>query len=219
MAGEFSSNDGGVSPEFAPMCPDGEFAWNENLSDGVDGQRDGTTEDSMDALPGELYGKAVGELAESLKKSQREAEGYRDAMVRTMADFENYKKRTQKERTEIRNGAITEVIEVLLPVLDSFEFGLAAAEQHGNRDIVDGFTMILTNFKSSLAPYGLREVFPLHEKFDVNFHECVHRVIDNEAEPDTISSVHRKGYKLNDRLLRPAAVAVSYREEQANAPE
>jgi molecular chaperone GrpE len=161
----------------------------------------------------------LGELAESLEYKRKEADECRNAMMRALADLENYKKRSRRERAEMRNDTIAEIVEALLPILDNFEFGLAAAEHHGAKDIVDGFAMIFTNFKGLLSSYGLREIFPLNEKFDMHLHECVHRVIDNEMEIDTVVAVNRRGYKLNDKLLRPAIVAVSYREEQPPASE
>jgi molecular chaperone GrpE len=213
MTEEFSSNMDDTE-EFAtdgsPQSGTGE---------GVDDQFDESAEYAQEYQSSAFRGDIIGELSKTLENTRKEADGYKDAMVRTMADFENHKKRTQKERAEIRNHAIAEIIEVLLPTLDNFELGLDAAEQQGNRDLVVGFAMILANLKNSLASYGLREIFPLNEKFDMHFHECVHRVIDNEAEPDTIPAVHRKGYKLNDKLLRPAIVTVSYHEEQSNASE
>ncbi|MDR1528785.1 MAG: nucleotide exchange factor GrpE [Puniceicoccales bacterium] len=158
---------------------------------------------------------AVQDLKNQLADKQKEADNYKDSMLRALADFENYKKRTQKDFFEVRNNAIAGILESLLPILDNFELGLAAADQHGSDKIVDGFKMIFASFKSLLAAHGVQEIFPLNEKFDMHFHECVRRVVDNGKENDTVISVDRKGYKLNDRLLRPAVVTVSYREEQS----
>ncbi|MDR3144027.1 MAG: nucleotide exchange factor GrpE [Puniceicoccales bacterium] len=162
---------------------------------------------------------AVGDLLKELDDSRREATECRDGMLRALADLDNYKKRAQKERVDIRNGAILEVIEGLLPVLDNFEFGLSAAEQHGGGSIADGFRMIFANFKSFLSSHGVCEISPLHEKFDVNFHHCVRRVVDDSVDADIVVAVDRKGYTLNGKLLRPAAVAVSQRSEQQQIAE
>ncbi|MDR1457290.1 MAG: nucleotide exchange factor GrpE [Puniceicoccales bacterium] len=158
---------------------------------------------------------AVQDLKNQLANKQKEADSYKDSMLRALADFENYKKRTQKDFFEIRNNAIAGVLEGLLPILDNFELGLVSADQHGSDKIVDGFKMIFTSFKSLLAAHGVQEIFPLNEKFDMHFHECVRRVMDDRKENDTVISVDRKGYKLNDKLLRPAVVTVSYHEEQS----
>ncbi|MDR0742081.1 MAG: nucleotide exchange factor GrpE [Puniceicoccales bacterium] len=156
----------------------------------------------------------VQDLKNQLADKQKEADSYKDSMLRALADFENYKKRTQKDFSEVRNNAIAGLLESLLPILDNFELGLAAA-QHGSDKIVDGFKMIFASFKNLLAAHGVQEIFPLNGKFDMHFHECVGRVMDNTKENDTVISVDRKGYKLNDKLLRPAVVTVSYHEEQS----
>lgn len=162
---------------------------------------------------------AVGDLLKELDASRREVADSRDAALRAMADLDNYKKRMQRERAEIRNGAIGEVIEGLLPAVDNFELGLSAAEQHGGGSIVDGFAMILANLKSFLSSYGVREISPLHEKFDPNFHDCVRRVAVDGGEGEVIVAVDRKGYALNGRLLRPAMVAVSQVDERQNSAQ
>jgi molecular chaperone GrpE len=149
-----------------------------------------------------------------LEEKQREVDNYKDALLRAMSDLENYKKRTQRERAEIRNATIAEIMETLLPVLDNFEFGLAACAQQESKGVAEGFRMIFVNFQNLLSSYGLEEIYPLNEKFDANFHDCVHRVLDSDRENDTVISVDRKGYKLNGKLLRPAIVAVSYCAEQ-----
>ncbi|MDR1891321.1 MAG: nucleotide exchange factor GrpE [Puniceicoccales bacterium] len=159
-------------------------------------------------------GGVIEDLKNQLADKQKEADNYRDSMLRALADFENYKKRSQKDFLAIRTNSIAGVLESLLPILDNFELGLAAADPHGNDKIVDGFKMIFASFKSLLASHGVQEIYPLNEKFDMNFHECVRRVVDNTKENDIIISVDRKGYKLNDKLLRPAVVTVSYHEEQ-----
>ncbi|MDR2629158.1 MAG: nucleotide exchange factor GrpE [Puniceicoccales bacterium] len=182
------------------------------------GQEDGIQNiEKQNASDGNLdkgLDDAVQDLKNQLENKQKEADGYKDSMLRALADFENYKKRTQKDFFEVRNNAIAGILESLLPILDNFELGLAAAGQHGSDKIVDGFKMIFASFKSLLATHGVQEIFPLDEKFDMRFHECIRRVVDNRKENDTVISVDRKGYKLNDKLLRPAVVTVSYHGEQ-----
>ncbi|MDR0693200.1 MAG: nucleotide exchange factor GrpE [Puniceicoccales bacterium] len=181
-------------------------------------EKDGIQRVEEQKMGGENLDRGLDDVMQDLKNQladkQREADSYKDSMLRALADFENYKKRTQKDFFEVRNNAIAGVLESLLPILDNFELGLAAAGQHGSDKIVDGFRMIFANFKSLLASHGVQEIFPLNEKFDMHFHECVRRVMDDGKENDTVISVDRKGYKLNDKLLRPAVVTVSYHEEQ-----
>ena len=144
-----------------------------------------------------------------LQLAQAEADKFRDGMLRALADLENYKKRIQKERAEVRNNTIAEIIGVLLPVLDNFELGIAAAEMHNSGSVVDGFKMIFINFKNLLTTYGLQEINPLGQEFDVKFHDCVRKIEDSDQKPGTIVAVDRKGYLINGKLLRPAMVAVA----------
>ncbi|MDR1595350.1 MAG: nucleotide exchange factor GrpE [Puniceicoccales bacterium] len=151
-----------------------------------------------------------------LDEKQKEADEYKDAALRALADLENYRKRAQRERSEVRTNTISEVMEGVLPVVDSFEFGLAACERHGSNDIVDGFRMVLSNFKAFLSSYGLETIYPLHEKFDPNFHDCNRRVVHDDLEVDIIVSVDRKGYTIGGKLLRPAAVVVACHSDDVN---
>ncbi|MDR2778670.1 MAG: nucleotide exchange factor GrpE [Puniceicoccales bacterium] len=185
----------------------------ENHSQGKDVIESGEKQNAVDENHSQGLDGVIQDLRSQLADKQKEVDKYKDSMLRTLADFENYKKRSQKEFFEIRNNAITSILESLLSILDNFELGLAAADQHGNDKIVDGFKMIFASFKSLLVSHGVQEIFPLNKKFDMHFHECVRRVIDNTKENDTVISVDRKGYTLNDKLLRPAIVSVSCQEE------
>jgi molecular chaperone GrpE len=179
----------------------------------ADGTSNATTCANSQSVSSDDNGQ-LDDLEKKLEEKQREVDSGRDAMLRALADLDNYKKRAQKERAEIRAATIAELMETLLPVLDNFEFGLAACAPSDNNGVIEGFKMIFTNFQNLLASYGLEAVYPLNEKFDVNFHDCVRRVLDEDRENDTVVSVDRKGYKLGGRLLRPAIVAVSHHADQ-----
>jgi molecular chaperone GrpE len=195
--------------------PDGEISENFPDSEGAGKKSESDTDDPGKKVNPESFAgeEMIGELRRSLVDKEREADEYKDAMLRALADLENYKKRSLRERAEVRGATIGEIMENLFPILDNLELGVAAAEQHGSNQIVDGFKMILTGFKGLLSTYGVVEIFPLGEKFDARFHDCIRRAIDNKKENDTIVAVDRKGYKLNDKLLRPAIVAVSQHDE------
>ena len=170
------------------------------------------------AVEPELFEVDTCEVVQTLNRelaAEKEATAKaKDLYLRTLADLDNYRKRAIKERGEVRNNAIAEVIETLLPILDNFEFGLLAAQQHGQNTVVDGFKMIFEQLKSVLISYGIEEINPINQKFDLNFHDCVRRVVDNDKEPDTVVFVDRKGYRLKGKLIRPAVVTVSMHEEK-----
>ncbi|MDR2721137.1 MAG: nucleotide exchange factor GrpE [Puniceicoccales bacterium] len=132
-----------------------------------------------------------------------------DLHMRALADLDNFKKRMQKDREEMRTLIAGAIIEDLLPVMDHFELGLQSTENHKVADILTGFAMVFDQLKKILTSYGLNEVVPLNQEFDPREHECVrHEYVENLRE-NTVTCVIRKGYKLNNRLIRPAAVSVS----------
>lgn len=153
--------------------------------------------------------KKVAELESALSNKQQELNASKDAMLHALADLENYRKRFIKERSEIRGNVVAEMIEVLLPVIDNFEFGLSSAEKHNDSSIATGFKMIFSQLKNILASYNVEEINPLHQMFDMRYHDCVRQVEDDSNAEGVVVAVDRKGYKINDKLLRPAIVAVA----------
>lgn len=149
-------------------------------------------------------------LEEQLAAAKKEAAANYDRYTRAVADLENYRKRTLREKDELRQFAATGVMEDVIPILDNLGLGLAAARTQSDvKSVVDGVGLVLEQFKTTLARHGLKEVNPAGQKFDPNFHEC----ISHQANPDTaeehVMKVVRPGYTLNGRLLRPASVIVS----------
>jgi molecular chaperone GrpE len=135
-----------------------------------------------------------------------------DKFLRTAAELDNYRKRVAREKEELARYTSERVVAALLPVLDNFERALAATEQHtaDNVALLDGLKQIQTQFRRTLEEFGLKEVI-VHEghPFDPNLHEAVGHVESAEhAEGHVIEQLQR-GYKLADRLLRPARVVVS----------
>jgi molecular chaperone GrpE len=140
---------------------------------------------------------------------QAKLEAQTDLYMRALADLDNFKKRVQKDREDMRALVTEAIIEDLLPVVDHFELGLQSAESHGAAGIFTGFSMVFDQLKKILASHGLSEVVPLNQEFDPHEHECVCREHMEAMRENTVIRVIRKGYKLNNRLIRPAAVAVS----------
>ncbi|MBC9888440.1 MAG: nucleotide exchange factor GrpE [Opitutae bacterium] len=125
-------------------------------------------------------------------------------------EFENFRKRSLREKEEVRKYAISGLIEDLLPALDNLDLGLKAAETHPEaKPIADGFRMVAGQLVSILKNNGLETVEPQGEEFDPNFHESVGSQPSDEVEDHKILRVVRKGYILNGRVLRAANVIVS----------
>jgi molecular chaperone GrpE len=164
------------------------------------------------------------ELVKKLDEVTAEVAEQKERYLRTVADLENYRKRSLREKEEARRQANFGLVEDLLPVLDNFKLGLKSAEQHeGGAVFAEGFRMILTQMESALKQNGLEEINPDKAVFDPNFHEAVAHIPHDEIDDGHIVDVQRIGYKLHERLLRPAAVIISSGApapaEPAEAPE
>jgi len=135
-----------------------------------------------------------------------------DRFLRAAADLENYRKRAAREKEELARFTAEKIVAALLPVLDNLERALAAAEQHTQKPeaILQGLTQVQTQFRRTLEEHGLKEVVAhAGHPFDPNLHEAVSHVPHAEHPEGVIIDQLQRGYKLADRLLRPARVVVS----------
>ena len=139
-----------------------------------------------------------------------EAEKFRDLAMRTAADFDNFRKRAAREKEDSIRYANTSLLGDLLPLIDNFELGLEAAKSAPNAGaILQGLGMVARQFRDFLSSAGLEEVVTEGAIFDPNVMESVgHENSDTVPEGQVLRST-RRGYKLRDRLLRPASVFVS----------
>ncbi len=149
-------------------------------------------------------------LEEQLAAAKLEAAANYDRFTRAMADLENFRKRTMREKEELRLFAVSGLMEDVIPVLDNLGLGLAAACQKNDvKAIVAGVTSVLEQFKGTLVRHGMKELNPAGQRFDPNFHECISHQPSAEIAEEHVMQVVRLGYTLNNRLLRPASVVVS----------
>jgi molecular chaperone GrpE len=151
------------------------------------------------------------ETADDLVASlQSDLDRFRDLALRTQADFENYKKRGAREKDEAIKYANRTLLERLVPIVDNFELGLSAARDHSEHSpIYSGMSMILKQLTDFLTESGLESVDAVGKQFDPNVHEAIgHEPSDKVPEGHVIRQT-RRGYRLKDRLLRPATVVVS----------
>jgi molecular chaperone GrpE len=149
-------------------------------------------------------------LLQKLDEATAEVTSQKERYLRTVADLENYRKRAVREKDEARKQANCGLVEDLLPVMDHFQLGLKSAEQHeGGKAFAEGFRMILVQMEAALKQNGLEEINPEGGVFDPNFHESIAHLPDAKVEDGHIIEVHRVGYRLHERLLRPAQVVVS----------
>jgi molecular chaperone GrpE len=149
--------------------------------------------------------EAVEEEAEHLKA---ELDHVRDIYLRKLAEFDNFRKRVEREREENRLAGVEEMIRELLPVLDNFDRALQHAEDDSGA-FLQGIEMIAKQLWDTLERRGVEEVNPVGKQFDPELHEAVQRVEDGEHPPGTVAWVMLKGYTMGDRLIRPAMVGVA----------
>ncbi|HWA24410.1 MAG TPA: nucleotide exchange factor GrpE [Lacunisphaera sp.] len=153
---------------------------------------------------------AIPGLDELLANARKEAAANYDRYMRAVADLENFRKRTIREKDELRQFAAANVVEDIIPILDNLSLGLAAARQQTDvKAIVDGVGLVLEQFKAALAKHGLKEINPQGQPFDPNQHDCISHQPSSEVPEEKVSQVVRLGYSLNGRLVRPASVVVS----------
>jgi molecular chaperone GrpE len=149
------------------------------------------------------------ELA-TLRKQAAERSEYLDLARRTQAEFENYQKRSSKERDQERKYSIASLITDLLPILDNLERALGAAQQaNESGTLVQGVQMVQTQFLEQLKRQGVTRIDAAGKAFDPNFHQAVMQQPKDDVEPNTILQVLENGYTLHERVLRPAKVIVS----------
>jgi len=156
--------------------------------------------------------KLTPQQIEELKARAGKADENWERLLRTTADFENFKKRAARERTEAAQFANAALLQKLLPVLDNFEMAQAAAQNaEGDKlsSLQAGVAMIQQQLKNALLETGLEEIDATGKAFDPALHEAVSQQETSEIPEGHVAQQIRKGYKLRDRLLRPAAVIVA----------
>jgi molecular chaperone GrpE len=156
--------------------------------------------------------------AEKAKYAEEARQNY-DRFVRERADLENLKKRAARDREDLLRYGTESLARALLPVLDNLERAVEYAEGQGDRAaLLTGVALVLKSFRDTLEQHGVRAVTALGRPFDPAIHEAMEQVDSAEHDPNTVVREHQKGYKLHDRLLRPAFVGVTKRLSGPPAP-
>ena len=145
--------------------------------------------------------------AENAEEQQEEQESESERYMRLMADFQNYKRRSEKERSDIYSFANEKIITELLMVADNFERALASADR--NESFVKGMEMIFDQLIGVMTKAGTEEIKALGEDFDPNFHNAVMTEESSEYESGKVTEVLQKGYILNGKVIRPSMVKVA----------
>jgi molecular chaperone GrpE len=156
--------------------------------------------------------KADAELA----KLAADLEELRQTLLRRQADFDNYRKRIEKERSEDSKRATARVIEGLIPVIDGFEHALAAHREAEYENYRKGFELIYKQLLDNVTKLGVERIDPAGKPFDPHLHQAVDRAETTEHADGTILQVFQPGYMFHGRVLRPAMVRVAVHPNRAS---
>jgi molecular chaperone GrpE len=193
-----------------------------NLNDAFDDFADPPVEAGNVADESISGGPEVAELVASraeLKRLQAELAEAKDGASRRQADFENYRKRVERDRGETHNRIVGDVARKLLPVVDNLTRALDAERSVENREskefrhFLHGIELITKQLNDVLESFGITAIEAVGKQFDPHIHEAVVTEPSDEYEPDTVTEEIARGYKLGERLLRPSMVKVAARRE------
>ncbi len=153
---------------------------------------------------------ATGALEARIHELEAQLEQERNERLRTMADFQNFRRRSDDQKRDERQFANRELILGLLPILDNFERALAAAEKNQSYEaLVGGVSLTLRQMQDYLKKNGVEAIEAVGQEFDPNYHEAVARVEDGEHPENTVVDELQRGYTMHSRVLRPTMVRVA----------
>lgn len=141
-------------------------------------------------------------LAEKLVKAEQQVKEAQDKWLRQLAEFENFRKRTNQEKQGMYNNGVRDTIEKFLPVIDNFERAVKATEDKG-------VEMILKQIMEVMASLGVEEIPAENQTFDPNVHSAVMHIEDESCDENVIVEVFQKGYRHGDKVIRPSMVKVA----------
>lgn len=184
-----------------------------------------STDENNDTKPEETTGEQLDEVFasdespaetsakdgdEDVQKLAEENAELKDRVLRAQAELENFRRRTQKEQLDAMKYQSLSVIRELLPGMDNLKRAIDAAEQSGDtQNLIDGIKMVAQQFQDVLKSQSCEAINPEGESFDPNFHEALTQVPSADHDPMTVLQVIEPGYRLHDRVIRPAKVMVS----------
>jgi molecular chaperone GrpE len=149
-------------------------------------------------------------------KSEPTADEFKDRWIRTTADFDNFRKRVQKEKTDLLKYGNETLIKEMLPVLDNFDRALTHVPQGVDPSFIQGIQLIYSQLIGALERFGLTSETSKGKPFDPNVHEAMSHKEDPSSPPHTVLEEHQKMYFLNKKLIRPALVTVSKGKDEAS---
>ena len=203
MSDEEMKKAAGISDETAEQAEAGASDAEESVS-GADDAGDGKNADAGEA---ESRNEKKEESREDEAEKNESEESGDEKYMRLMADFQNYKRRTEKEKAEVFSYANEKIVTELLSVLDNFERALA--QESADEKYAEGMELIFRQMSDVLTKAGLAEIDAVGKEFDPNFHHAVMTDDNADFESGQVTAVLQKGYTLHDKVIRPAMVRVN----------
>jgi molecular chaperone GrpE len=184
-------------------------------------QREGSDAEEARSEPAAAK-DGVGEQAEKpgnpLEEAQAEVARVRDQLLRTAADFDNFRKRTRREVDDAHKRGKEELLRELLPVFDNLERAVVHAEQASDaKAVADGVGMVLKQFQDTLGKVGIKRIAALGGPFDPSLHEAIQQIETNDHPAGTIVAEVQPGYAMGDRLVRASMVVVAKPRPKSDA--
>jgi molecular chaperone GrpE len=183
-------------------------------------------ETAFTAEPAPQSSIAAPDLVAELETPSAENAGLKDKVLRTLAEMENLRRRSEKENADAKSYAITAFAREMLPFADNLARAISSVSSQdretaspGLKSFIEGIELSERDFQSCLNRRGVKKLEPLGQKFDPNFHEALFEAPDSSVPPGTVVQVVEDGYQIGDRVLRPAKVGVARggaRAESAN---
>ena len=164
----------------------------ENVEENVDQEQENQQEEKTDCI---------------IDPKQQELDELNDRYKRVLAEFENYKKRSGKERETLYNSILSDIVEVFLPIVDNLENAVKAETQ--DEEYRKGVELVLKQFKDILKAKGVEEIPAVGETFDPSVHEAVSSIQDPDKNAQEIVQEYRKGYKIGNKVIRHSMVVVA----------
>jgi molecular chaperone GrpE len=165
-----------------------------------------STNDSSDTS------SSVDSTAAQLEKLRDEAKSFQDKYLRQVAELENYRRRSEREKADLLKFGIEGLVRDMIPVLDSFQQAIPSRESDhpaALEGLINGIEMVKQQLLAALRKHGLEEVPAVGTKFDPNVHQAIQRIESTECDSEVVAQEFARGYLLNGRLVRPAMVSVN----------
>ncbi|WP_047986335.1 nucleotide exchange factor GrpE [Ornithinibacillus californiensis] len=174
-------------------------------------EQDNVQESSNDSnqVNEEETSEVTNEIEAELDSLQKEKEELYQRLLRTQAEFDNFKKRSLKEREAERKYKAQDVVTDLLPAIDNFERALQVEATDANKGLLDGISMVYRQIVDALKTHHVEPIESVGQEFDPNIHQAVMQVEDDNFDANVVVEELQKGYMIKDRVIRPAMVKVN----------